>query len=106
MREIKLRAWDTKANYMVAEYFQLKNTPKRYILLQFTGLRDKNGREIYEGDILKFDYGIEVGIGLARVHFLDGGFWLRVNNHNFMPSAEVREIIGNIYENSELLKAS
>ncbi|MDP4128281.1 MAG: YopX family protein [Bacillota bacterium] len=71
---------------------------------QFTGIHDKNGREIYEGDVIQGKYnGILIKWG--RTGFLpyrnkDGG-WSKVTNWNSVQSGEV---IGNIYENPELLK--
>ena len=71
-----------------------------WALMQYTGLKDKNGKEIYEGDILKHKYG---GTQFAAVTFHDCSFYtggvLLQSNHS-----SVIEVIGNIYENPELLK--
>lgn len=64
---------------------------------QFTGLHDKNGNEIYEGDIIKPKYGNGVYIINDLLHF---GF----NYYEYFISEENIEIIGNIHENHELLE--
>jgi len=73
-------------------------------LMQFTGLLDKNGREIYEGDIIKLfvDYGDETETEIAEIVYLDGSFGTPTDQ---ISGAVDCEVIGNIYENSELLKA-
>lgn len=67
---------------------------------QFTGLKDRHGKEIYEGDILSDDLDIDA------VCFWDGSFCLNKPNEyielSTLPMVEY-EIIGNIYENPELL---
>jgi len=83
---------------------EYKEVSDRYILMQYTGLKDKNGKEIYEGDIVEFHYG-SLGSFREEIIFNDGGFWiLRKDGSNFMPSIEFREVIGNIYENKDLLQ--
>ena len=76
------------------------------ILMQSTGLKDKNGKEIFEGDILSSKDGFLNGVVEYRY---DLGMWtnslIRYNNFERLCNvARDREIIGNVYENSELLK--
>lgn len=76
------------------------------ILMQSTGLFDKNGQEIFEGDILSSKDGFLNGVVEYRY---DLGMWtnslIRYNNFERLCNvARDREIIGNIYENSELIK--
>lgn len=77
-------------------------------LLQFTGLTDKNGVEIYEGDVVRFR-SHPSPMRVAKVLFdqksarfmadhTDGSGWDSFQHHNHL------EVIGNIYENTELLK--
>lgn len=72
-------------------------------LMQFTGLLDKNGKEIYEGDILKSNFG-----RVGPVVWYRRGFFIQAES---LPNGvtdflvwEQSEVIGNIYENPELLK--
>ncbi len=111
MREIKFRAWDEDIKQMSEPFdlYWLASDGGRLFLIQnkkvmqFTGLKDKNGNEIYEGDIISGNdfRGIVV--------FLSYGWFV----HRFDANGEVEEdfpigdyeikIIGNIYENPELL---
>lgn len=137
-REIKFRAWDSKLNRM--RHFDLL-TADNYVsrldsdVLQFTGLKDKNGKEIYEGDIVlypdTYTDSVDVGVGMmpvaqtqqnswGEVSFQEGAFgidcpkgsetlrrgfksfWWITNEYGFEMSE--LEVVGNIYENPELLK--
>lgn len=75
------------------------------VLMQSTGFKDKNGKEIFEGDIVDSEDGILSGVVEFRP---DLGMWtnslLRYNNFERLCCiANSREIIGNIWENGELL---
>lgn len=117
-REIKFRAWDKIGEVMVYQDritiaengnwiliskqgsdFEGRGIP----LMQYTGLHDKNGKEIYDGDILKADVCEDGDEEILPVEFRKGGFVFGYYN-SALRYAENFEIIGNIYENPELIK--
>ena len=119
MREIKFRAWDKSCNKMrgingIQDCFSLRSDGicnEDYILMQYTGLKDKNGKEIYEGDVDK--HGNVVGFceKTASFQFFIYDFPTKEKiacncfncegNFNF-TDGDI-EITGNIYENQGLL---
>ena len=119
MRDIKFRAWDTERKEMwtnphfaltqmleVQTNYQTRRSNK-YIFMQYTGIKDKNGVEIYERDIITFkDY---TDLIVAEVIWNLGGQWdyrpkgWRVGYHASMIGCDI-EVIGNDLENPELLR--
>ena len=113
MRPIKFRAWNKSTDYMMKDItITSKGTvfgafPQyQYILMQFTGLHDKNGKEIWEGDIVKSRVwlnGKDEGEFVGRIEYRAPRF-LAIFEQNFEQSLQVNcEVIGNIYENPELM---
>ena len=76
---------------------------------QFTGLKDKNSKEIYEGDIIKFPYTYLDNTSTSGTSTRFDRAIVKFNNLSFEPLEVLRylvEVIGNIYENPELLERS
>lgn len=142
MREIKFRAWSIKENRVVRlaqslgsdTYLSMNNhswgvfedgngvcTCNKLtgdILMQYTGLNDKNGKEIYEGDIVKVEKYIgEVKFGRYTYSACDEygcdryGYYIDCETKGYIKSSGIDigcciydcEVVGNIYENQELL---
>ena len=140
MRDIKFRVWDSNQQKMFYNHnvtFQVtgklykveafsKEDTKNQIPMQYTGLKDKNGKEIYEGDIIRFkrcdSYSSR---DTGEVVFIQGAFVLMIEYkkdmlvfNEFIPMCSlykytsvkwpdngnsIYKIIGNVYENKELL---
>ncbi len=124
-REIKFRAWNTKEKYMyysenydfLSDFVEhhIETVPQHHEIMQYIGLKDKNGKEIYECDI----------IDLCHEKFPEDSKYTRIVKYNFSsflffnPRNNVSSpidkfslenmgdhVIGNIYENPELLEVN
>ena len=111
MREIKFRAWDKIIKRMLYFDFTQHIDPTDCEIMQFTGLKDTNGKEIYEGDILGGTFG-DGYIGYCdkcksfEYLFADGECTSCNGDISWFEMVEENgklEVIGNIYENPELL---
>lgn len=126
MREIKFRAWDKAlkswTNYSIdddllmfydkyAECWETDQEGERFILCQYTGLKDNEDREIYEGDIVKA-ISFARWIGVVKYSDENQAFIFDDLDKKYRGKSTVFmnqfddgfEILGNIYENPELLK--
>ncbi len=136
MREIKFRAWDKKLGRMLKKsdvheeahclaifldgeirdvaFGRIDEGPINddFILMQFTGLRDKNGKEIYEGDVIYHETAAEddaaIGYGMrAEVIWDEEKAGFSAIDYDFgenILTCYSIEAIGNIYENGNLLE--
>ena len=108
MREIKFRAWNKETNcfFIWDLTFAFGGTGKVWgDVQQYTGLKDKNGKEIYEGDILNYDGEPTI------IEYVDDMFHCKSTKYKNLTPGNYRlatlhnrcQIIGNIHENPELL---
>lgn len=127
MREIKFRAFSIKSKKMIdlarmtslaVESTLMTQYPKGLylpigdsdlILMQYTGLKDKNGVEIYEGDIVNLGYGDDsvafIGWGEETASFVCV-YPEDDDTSDHLYGAELTTVIGNIHQNPELLEIS
>ena len=120
----KFRAWDKKCNEMFKDTFAITesgqviiveqksvfDTPEYVftdglIIMQSTGLADENGKEIFEGDVVHA-YGEDTYL-IGVIEYFDNSYCIKSKNgiYNLLwTNAEQYEIIGNIYENTELVE--
>lgn len=132
-REIKYRAWLKEEEKMVnvetidftdksMQYLEKNEIIDAYLLrrmifddvelMQYTGIKDKNGKEIYEGDILKYKFLYDrrlKHVTLVKFVETEANFGIKDTYGNEIPLFRITannyfEVIGNIYENEELLQ--
>ena len=127
MREIKFRAWDKENKQMATWGTILKHCDRlsilslpQYEIMQYTGLKDKNGVEIYEEDILRWYYDkVECSKEVLQVKWGSVGWILKsplfkrfgisgemaeCSEYNTLGYLHKCEVIGNIYENPQLIE--
>lgn len=112
MRDIKFRAWHKNINCM-CQNVKTDLLDRDYLeCMQYTGLKDKNDKEIYEGDIIKLTYADKKTVFECIIKYVEDCAYYMLedikdsdNLDTFCGfSNEQFEIIGNIYENPELLE--
>ena len=124
MREIRFRAWDKTLNKIhswstIENHFTLEELldDNFFEAMQYTGLKDKYGTEIYDGDYIRYSTRTINGsiyTHVCRVFQHESGTWriegYHEDNHSYETKGTVYaahlicEVIGNIYENPELVK--
>ena len=112
MRTIKFRAWDFDKKEMSIPFIPLHTRDwvgSSYSLMQFTGLKDKNGKEVYEGDeIIVTDKHGNEDRGYLAYNEKEMAFVIDWGEGRYArmiyDTEDTIEVVGNIYENPELLK--
>lgn len=136
MRDIKFRAWDKKEKKWLLGYeyeslggFSLfgecmllgewsgvlnrfiveqgERKPEDLVVMQYTGLLDKNGNEIYEGDIVRSTGNLPTEVIWEKDGWTTKDCWITYQDEpgRAFSESEDWEVIGNIYENPELLNS-
>ena len=111
MRDFKFRAWSISGKQMIGwekmkedrkllyKYFEWDDV---YHLMQYTGLNDRNGKEIYEGDILEYFSGLVAKGSNPIIRQVVKWEQYRYSIDNYKNSS----VVGNVHENPELLEGS
>lgn len=111
MREIKFCGWNNETKEMMTHqellngdgyYLGLSGKSNAVSLLQYTGFKDKHDKEIYEGDIIKWTGGLNLG-NLEVFFNKKRGAWQYGDSPLLPIDMENCEIIGNRFENPDLL---
>jgi uncharacterized phage protein (TIGR01671 family) len=121
---MKFRAWDIKHEEMMyiddLYWFEEEGIHEivngeahghhsKYKIMWYTGLNDKNDKEIYEGDMVEYyDWGYKKGIKLfGNVVFYNAAYWIELlkypTDNELMDEDDEYRVMGNVYENPSLL---
>ncbi len=114
-RQIKFRAWHmpfgskgpmqqmlhTRASSFLS--FAEMN-PDAYIVEQFTGLKDKNGKDVYEGDLLKIKYPFSDNDEICEVKWSNSDAGFIIGNFQLWKVVPKSVVVGNVHEDKDLLE--
>ena len=120
MRELKFRAWDIErktyeheelllapnGDILTSRWQELCEPESEYVIEQYTGLKDKNGKKIYEGDIVR-DLGGNHEVKFCEMKDTDCSYFYQgwgFDDSSLYEEHDFVEVIGNIHENPELLE--
>lgn len=109
MREIKFRSWLKLKKEFIYDfnimYVPTLSEDGKIVIQQYIGMEDVDGTEVYEGDIVSGFNRIHECTTKEEVRFLKGCFMIgNWNAHEFFNSHQYVEVVGNVFENSELLE--
>lgn len=109
-REIKFRAWNKETKQMISwnSMLELRNLHKLLTLnfvevMQYTGLKDKKGKEIYEGDIVQRGV-ILFDRGKFQGYYTESNGGIAENWEDDLYQERDIEVVGNMFENPELMR--
>lgn len=131
MRQIRTRVWDKELNQWLLDSHAILSDgsllinsggkewiepadPERFVVTESTGLKDKDGTEIFEGDVFRYVSKSQIKTYTAEVKFSEGGFYVEEGSSAHWlgglcsderhEGSHVGFVIGNVHQNPELLE--